>query len=59
MPLRVDPFKAFIAVGFFHFCIYFCIALALIGGFKWLENRWFAHLRPREQTATKRVRQPG
>lgn len=49
-----NPFEAFIAVGFF----YFCITFALIGGFKWLENRWFAHLRPREQTAAKRVRQP-
>jgi len=44
-----NPFEAFIAVGIF----YFCITFALIGGFKWLENRWFAHLRPRVQTSAK------
>jgi arginine/ornithine transport system permease protein len=50
-----NPFEAFIAVGVF----YFCITFALIGGFKWLEDRWFAHLRPREQVSDKRkVRRP-
>lgn len=49
-----NPFEAFIAVGFF----YFCITFALIGGFKLLENRWFAHLRPREQVAGKKRPQP-
>lgn len=44
-----NPFEAFIAVGFF----YFCITFALIGGFKLLEKRWFAHLRPREEAAGK------
>ncbi|GAB4392932.1 MAG: ABC transporter permease [Kiloniellaceae bacterium] len=44
-----NPFEAFIAVGFF----YFCITFALVGGFKLLERRWFAHLRPREEVAGK------
>ncbi|WP_299396597.1 ABC transporter permease [Pelagibius sp.] len=44
------PYEAFISVG----VLYFCITFALIGGFKLLENRWFAHLRPREETTAKR-----
>lgn len=44
-----NPFEAFIAVGF----LYFCITFALIGGFKLLEQRWFAHLRPREEAAAE------
>lgn len=46
-----NPFEAFIAVGFF----YFCITFALIGGFKLLEQHWFAHLRPREEAAAKQT----
>lgn len=52
-----NPFEAFIAVGF----VYFCITFALIGGFKLLEKRWFAHLRPHEEAAGKgksKARQP-
>jgi arginine/ornithine transport system permease protein len=50
-----NPFEAFIAVGAF----YFCITFALIGGFKWLEDRWFAHLRPRDQVSGKgKVQRP-
>jgi len=48
-----NPFEAFIAVGVF----YFCITFALIGGFRLLENHWFAHLRPREEVAGKRKAQ--
>src|SRR3546814_19637931 len=49
------PFEAFIAVG----VPYFCITLALAGGFKLLEQRWFAHLRPREEpTARQKGRPP-
>jgi arginine/ornithine transport system permease protein len=48
-----NPFEAFTAVGFF----YFCITFALIGGFKLLENHWFAHLRPREEAEGKRQAQ--
>lgn len=44
-----NPFEAFIAVGAF----YFCITFTLIGGFKLLERRWFAHLRPREEVKAK------
>ena len=44
-----NPFEAFIAVG----VLYFCITFALVGGFKLLEQRWFAHLRPREETSGK------
>ena len=50
-----NPFEAFAAVGFF----YFCITFALIGGFKLLEQHWFAHLRPREEVGNKqKARQP-
>jgi arginine/ornithine transport system permease protein len=44
-----NPFEAFIAVG----VLYFCITFALIGGFKLLEQHWFAHLRPREEASAK------
>jgi len=44
-----NPFEAFIAVG----VLYFCITFTLIGGFKLLEQRWFAHLRPREEVSGK------
>lgn len=44
-----NPFEAFIAVG----VLYFCVTFALVAGFKQLEKRWFAHLRPREETAGK------
>ena len=44
-----NPFEAFIAVG----VLYVCITFTLIGGFKLLERRWFAHLRPREQVTGK------
>ncbi|HEY9549967.1 MAG TPA: ABC transporter permease [Kiloniellaceae bacterium] len=49
-----NPFEAFIAVGVF----YFCITFALVGGFKLLEQHWFAHLRPREEPTAKRRTQP-
>jgi arginine/ornithine transport system permease protein len=44
-----NPFEAFIAVG----VLYFCITFALVGAFRLLEQRWFAHLRPREDTGAK------
>ena len=44
-----NPFEAFIAVG----VLYFCITFALVGGFKLLEQHWFAHLRPREEASGK------
>ena len=44
-----NPFEAFIAVG----VLYFCITFALVGGFKLLEQHWFAHLRPREEASAK------
>lgn len=50
-----NPFEAFIAVG----VLYFCITFALVGGFKLLEQHWFAHLRPRaEVTGRQKARQP-
>ena len=50
-----NPFEAFIAVG----VLYFCITFALVGAFKLLEQRWFAHLRPRETSIAKqKARQP-
>lgn len=49
-----NPFEAYIAVGLF----YFLITFTLIGGFKLLERRWFAHLRPREEVSTKVKAQP-
>lgn len=48
-----NPFEAYIAVGAF----YFCITFALVGGFKLLEQRWFAHLRPREEPSGKQKAQ--
>lgn len=37
------PFEAYLfAAG-----IYLCITFMLVGGFKWLENRYLAHLKPR------------
>jgi hypothetical protein len=33
--------------------LYFCITFALVGGFKLLEQHWFAHLRPREEASAK------
>jgi arginine/ornithine transport system permease protein len=44
-----NPFEAFIAIG----VLYFCITFALVGGFKLLEQHWFAHLRPREEASGK------
>ena len=44
------PYEAFLSVG----AIYLCLTFVIVGGFKLLEQRWFAHLRPREQVTTKR-----
>ncbi|GAB4359041.1 MAG: ABC transporter permease [Kiloniellaceae bacterium] len=43
------PYEAFIFVGL----IYMAITFAIVGAFKVLERHWFAHLRPREETADK------
>lgn len=40
-----SPFEAFITAG----ALYLCLSLCLIGLFRRLERRWYAHLRPRVQ----------
>ena len=45
-----SPYEAFISVAI----LYLCLTFLIVGGFKLLERRWFAHLRPREQVTTKR-----
>ena len=49
-----NPFEAFIAVGVF----YFCITFTLIGGFRLLEQHWFAHLRPRQDSGARQQAEP-
>jgi arginine/ornithine transport system permease protein len=44
------PYEAFIFAGL----IYMAMTFLIVGGFRKLEKRWFAHLRPREQTPAKR-----
>jgi len=39
-----SPYEAFITAGLFYMALTFTLVLL----FKWLEKRWFAHLRPRE-----------
>lgn len=41
-----SPYEAFITAALFYMALTFIIVLA----FKWVERRWFAHLRPREQS---------
>lgn len=38
-----SPFEAFVTAGL----LYLCLSLFLVWGFKKLEQRWYAHLRPR------------
>lgn len=40
------PFESFITAGLF----YLCITFAIVWVFKLWEKRWYAHLRPREET---------
>src|SRR3546814_13440555 len=50
-----NPFEASIAVG----VLYLCTPFSLVGAFKLLEQRCFAHLRPRaEPTARPTARPP-
>lgn len=37
------PFEAFLVAG----ALYALLTLALVGGFRWAERRWLAHLQPR------------
>lgn len=49
------PYEAFIFVGL----VYMAMTFVIVGGFRQLEKRWFAHLRPREETAAgQKARQP-
>lgn len=43
------PYEAFIFAGL----IYMAMTFAIVGGFRRLEQHWFAHLRPREEAAGK------
>lgn len=38
------PYEAFLSAGL----LYMALCFVLIAGFRWLEKRWFVHLRPRE-----------
>ncbi len=41
----LSPYVAFITAALF----YMVVTFAIVGLFKLLEHRWFAHLRPREK----------
>jgi arginine/ornithine transport system permease protein len=47
-----SPYEAFLSVA----ALYLCLTFLIIGGFKLLEKRWFAHLRPREEASNKAKR---
>lgn len=38
------PFESFFTAGIF----YLALTFVLVGGFRWAENHWLAHLRPRQ-----------
>lgn len=40
-----SPYEAFIAAAL----LYLALTFVIVGLFRWLERRWFAHLRPRER----------
>jgi arginine/ornithine transport system permease protein len=44
-----SPYEAFLTVA----AIYLCLTFIIVGGFKLLEQHWFAHLRPREEISNK------
>ncbi|MEO3428023.1 ABC transporter permease [Pelagibius sp. CAU 1746] len=44
-----SPYEAFLSVA----ALYLCLTFLIVGGFKLLERRWFAHLRPREDVSGK------
>jgi len=49
-----SPYEAFISAGL----LYLCLTFLIVAGFKRLERHWFAHLRPREDSAGKAKAQP-
>ena len=44
-----SPYEAFLTVA----AIYLCLTFIIVGGFKLLEQHWFAHLRPHEEASNK------
>jgi arginine/ornithine transport system permease protein len=48
-----SPYEAFLSAGLLYLCLTFVIVI----GFKRLERHWFAHLRPREDSAGKTTAQ--
>lgn len=50
-----SPYEAFLTAAALYLCLTFLIVL----GFKWLEKRWFGHLRPRETAAAAPKPPPG
>jgi len=44
-----SPYEAFVSAAI----IYLCLTFLIVGGFKLLEQHWFAHLRPREEASGK------
>jgi len=50
-----SPYEAFISAAI----LYLCVTFLIVGAFRLLEQHWFAHLRPREETAGKgKAQQP-
>jgi ABC-type arginine/histidine transport system permease subunit len=50
-----SPYEAFVSAAI----VYLCLTFLIVGGFRLLEQHWFAHLRPREETAGKgKAQQP-
>lgn len=48
------PYEAFISAGL----LYLCLTFLIVAAFKRLEQNWFAHLRPREDSSAKAKAQP-
>lgn len=44
-----SPYEAFVSAAI----LYLCLTFLIVGAFKLLEQRWFAHLRPREEVSGK------
>ena len=49
-----SPYEAFVSAAI----LYLCLTFLIVGGFRLLEQRWFAHLRPHEEASGKAKAQP-
>jgi arginine/ornithine transport system permease protein len=50
-----SPYEAFLTAA----ALYLCLTFVIVLGFRWLEKRWFRHLRPRETAADTAKPPPG